>query len=96
MKNVKQFSEQLQEKINEYFQKKYDFLKPDKVKIVPGKKYIKIDVGSSGKFMFDTEDGHLYGIKGYGVINRKHNYGYLPAILQKGFLYDGYNIRIKA
>ena len=94
MENVKRFSEMLQEKVDRYYHQNYPSLPPDKVKIVPGKKYIKIDVGSSGRYMFDTENGHLYGIKGYGVINRKHDYGYLPAIIQKGFVYEGYSIRV--
>lgn len=46
------------------------------VKIIPGKKYIKVDVGTSGKLMIDV-DGNIYGIKGYGVINKKKCYGTL-------------------
>ncbi len=47
-----------------------------KVSIKKGKKYIKVDVGTSGKFMIDQE-GNIFGIKAYGVIHRGHYYGTL-------------------
>jgi len=47
-----------------------------KVSIKPGKKYIKVDVGSSGKFMIDAQ-GNIFGIKAYGVIHTGHAYGTL-------------------
>lgn len=47
-------------------------------KIIPGKKYTKVDIGQSGKFMIDGED--IYGIKAYGVIHRGHHYGTLDTI----------------
>lgn len=50
-----------------------------KVSIKPGKKYIKVNVGSSGKFMVDQE-GNIFGIKAYGVIHRGHFYGTLDTI----------------
>ena len=50
-----------------------------KVSIIRGKKYVKVDVGSSGKFMI-TEAGEIFGIKGYGVIHRGHQYGTLDTI----------------
>ena len=50
-----------------------------KVSIKEGKKYTKIDVGTSGKYMVDRE-GNIFGIKGYGVINKKHYYGTLDTI----------------
>jgi hypothetical protein len=48
-------------------------------KIVPGKKYTRIDVGGSGKLMID-DNGDIYGIKGYGTINKGHRYGSLDTI----------------
>ena len=51
-----------------------------KVKIKPGKKYVKVDVGSSGKYMIDGEI--IYGIKAYGVIHRGRTYGTLDTIGQ--------------
>jgi len=50
-----------------------------KVKIKPGKKYVKVDVGTSGKYMVDA-DGQIWGIKAYGVIHRGHYYGTLDTI----------------
>lgn len=50
-----------------------------KVKIKEGKKYVKIDVGSSGKYMIDCE-GNIFGIKAYGVIHKGHQYGTLDTI----------------
>lgn len=50
-----------------------------KVTIKPGRKYTKIDVGSSGKYMI-TQDGKIFGIKGYGVIHRGHFFGILDTI----------------
>ena len=52
-----------------------------KVHIRPGKKYTKIDVGSSGKYMIDA-DGNIFGIKGYGQINKKKRFGTLDTIDQ--------------
>ncbi len=49
------------------------------VKVIPGKKYTKVDVGSSGKYMVDT-DGNIWGIKAYGVVHRGHKYGTLDTI----------------
>lgn len=45
-----------------------------KTKIIPGKKYTKIDIGGSGRYMIDS-DGNIFGIKGYGVPHFGHNYG---------------------
>ena len=53
-----------------------------KVSIREGKKYIKIDVGTSGKFMIEKTTENIYGIKAYGVIHRGHHYGSLQTINQ--------------
>lgn len=50
-----------------------------KVTVKPGKKYYKVDVGTSGKYMVD-HDGNIWGIKGYGVIHHGHHYGTLDTI----------------
>ncbi len=89
---VKEFSIMLQAKIDEYMAAHYPNNGRELVTIKPGKKYTRIDVGGSGKFMFDTTNCHLYFIKGYGVINKKKDFGSLPAIIQKNFDYDGYSI----
>ena len=49
-------------------------------KVVPGKKYTKIDVGSSGKYMVVNETGEIFGVKAYGVIHKGHRYGTLDTM----------------
>jgi hypothetical protein len=44
--------------------------------IKPGKKYTKVDVGGSGKYMIDPE-GNIFGIKGYGVVHLGKRFGTL-------------------
>lgn len=51
-----------------------------RTKIKPGKKYTKVDVGNSGKYMVEHSTGNIYGIKAYGVIHRGHCYGNLDTI----------------
>jgi hypothetical protein len=50
------------------------------VNIRPGKKYTKVDVGASGKYMVVNDTGEIFGIKAYGVIHRGHRYGTLDTI----------------
>ena len=50
------------------------------VTVKPGRKYTKIDVGYSGKYMVVNETGEIYGIKAYGVIHKGHYYGTLDTI----------------
>ncbi len=92
---VEEFSTMLQAKVDEYMNTNYPNNERKLVTIKPGKKYIKIDVGRSGTFMFDTKDCHLYFIKGYGVIDKKKDFGSLPLIVQKDFDWDGYSILAK-
>jgi hypothetical protein len=47
--------------------------------IKPGKKYTKVDIGGSGRYMVDAE-GQIWGIKAYGVIHHGHYYGTLDTI----------------
>lgn len=46
-----------------------------------GNKYTKIDINTSGKLMIDNE-GNIFGIKSYGVINKAHYFGTLDTINQ--------------
>ena len=50
-----------------------------KVIIKRGRKYFKIDIGTSGRYMVDRE-GNIYGIKAYGQIHLGHSYGTLNTI----------------
>ena len=48
--------------------------------IRPGRKFTKVDRGSSGKFMVDNATGEIFGIKAYGQVHRGHCYGTLDTI----------------
>ena len=54
------------------------------VRVVPGPKYTKVDIGPngnlSGKYMIDNETGVIYGIKGYGKVHKGHVYGTLDTV----------------
>ena len=50
-----------------------------RVKIKEGKKYTKVDVGTSGQYMIDKE-GNIFGIKAYGVIHHGHYFGTLDTV----------------
>ncbi len=41
------------------------------------KKYFYLDIGGSGAFMIDKETGNIFGIKGYGTINKAKCYGHI-------------------
>lgn len=58
-----------------------------KVTIKEGNKYVKVDIGSSGRYMIDKE-GNIYGIKAYGVIHLGHHYGTLETI--SSYFWGGY------
>ena len=44
------------------------------------KKWARVDVGHSGKYMVDMETGEIVGIKAYGVPHLGHSYGTLDTI----------------
>jgi hypothetical protein len=48
--------------------------------IKPGRKYVNVDIGNSGRFMVDIDSGYIYGIKAYGQIHKGHFYGHLDTI----------------
>ena len=50
------------------------------VVIVDGRNYAKVNIGYSGAFMVDKSTLEIFGIKGYGKINRKKRYGTLKTI----------------
>ena len=65
----------------------YPSLGEEKVTIKQGTRWVKVDVGPSGKYMVDR-DGSIYGIKGYGVPHLGHRYGTLDTTDQ--FDWSGY------
>ena len=50
------------------------------VSFKPGKKYTKVNIGDSGRYMVEVATGNIFGIKGYGIIHRGHFYGTLDTI----------------
>ncbi len=44
------------------------------------KKYTYIDIGRSGRYIVVNDTGEIFGIKGYGVIHKGHNFGTLDTI----------------
>jgi hypothetical protein len=46
-----------------------------KTHIHEGKKYTRVDIGSSGRYMVENSTGHIFGIKAYGAIHKGHFYG---------------------
>jgi len=92
------FASQLQKKIVAYTEdvqrKQKIFINADKVYVNKrGKEMVTIDVGyDEGKFIYDTLDGNLYGIKSYAIIDRKKNFGNLYDIISKDFDWNGETI----
>lgn len=89
MKTIEEFAKKVQEdtlkNLNEMYPDSLDkypdmWVKDAQTTIRPGKKYTKVDVGSSGKYMVVNETGEIFGIKAYGVIHFGHFYGTLETI----------------
>ena len=53
--------------------------------IKPGRKWTKVNVGSSGRYMIDQE-GRIFGIKAYGVPHYGHYFGTLDSPSQRCFM----------
>lgn len=53
-----------------------------KVTTHEGKKYWRVDVGSSGKYMVDKTTEEILFIKGYGVPHKGHRFGTLDTIAE--------------
>jgi len=54
-----------------------------KVILKRGRKYVNIDYNGSGYYMVDMETRRVYGIKAYGVINRRRPYGSVAEFLAR-------------
>jgi len=84
MQTIEQFAEVFQRDQKEHCERQYPgnwevHEQSHTVKIKHGKKYTKVDIGTSGRYMIDQE-GNIYGIKAYGVIHRGHHFGTLDTI----------------
>ena len=64
-----------------------------RTRVVEGRVYTKVNVGSSGKFMIDKA-GQIFGIKAYGQVHKGHCYGTLDTTDQ--FQWGDYSPRRKA
>ena len=88
---IQTFAALVEKEVQEQMGRQYPNISPDVVKVIPGKKYVKVDVGPtsnmSGKYMID-EAGNIFGIKAYGVIHRGHRYGTLDTI--RDYYWGGY------
>jgi len=67
----------------ESFNKSYSNLNYDSYaehKAIEKKKYINLDCSNSGMYMLDKTTGLVFGIKAYGVPNKKKCIGYIEHI----------------
>jgi hypothetical protein len=71
----------------ERYGRKYGGCEPPRVTVKVGKRWVKVDVGTSGKYMVDA-DGTIYGIKAYGVPHYGYRYGTLETV--EGWDWSGY------
>jgi len=81
MLSIVDFAKLVEQQQIETAKKRWNFSHPGweesyHAKVIEGNKYTKVDIGSSGKFMIDKE-GNIFGIKGYGQVNKKKQYGTL-------------------
>lgn len=58
-----------------------------------GKRWARVDVGTSGKYMVELSTGEIVGIKGYGVPHLGHRYGTLDTI--QAWDWSGYTATLK-
>jgi hypothetical protein len=75
----------------------------DKVHGHSGAKYARLDIGGSGAFMVEIATGVIYGIMGYGKVDKKKVSGniYDPAfdgatLVKTQFQYGRFDLRTKA
>lgn len=96
MDKIQQFAKLLEEQqVQDLIRKGYDpALHNVTVTIKPGRKYTKVDVGTSGKYMVENSTSIIYGIKAYGVIHRGHWYGTLDTVEE--YDWSGYYARKKS
>ncbi len=86
MSTIEEFVAKLQKEQEEGYIAIYGNKYPDLcrnsccVTVSYGKKYARVDVGRSGKYMVVLATGDIYGIKAYGVIHPGHFYGTLETI----------------
>ena len=80
--DISEFAYLVEKQQGERMARDYPNNKAPKVRVKPGRLYVKVDVADSGKYMIERSTGKIYGIKGYGRIHRGHCYGTLDTIHQ--------------
>jgi len=65
-----------------------------------GAKYARLDIGGSGAFMVDLATGDVYGIKGYGQVDKKKVFGNIfdptfdaAVLVETRFKYGRFDLR---
>lgn len=84
MKTIDDFAYLLGKEQEENISKSFPSLDAHKeamITIITGRKYTKVNVGRSGKYMVD-DNGNIFGIKGYGRVHKGRYYGTLQTIDQ--------------
>lgn len=72
---------QKQSLIAEYGEQNWPIHEPNYMAHVHmGRKFARVDLGGSGKYMVDLETRIIYGIKAYGVVHRGYVFGTLDTI----------------
>ena len=87
---IEQLAELIQKEQREVIARRYSQRQADAevVEVVPGPKYTKVNRGPrwgpgrsdhnmSGFLMIENATGEIYGIRGYGQVNKKRHYGNL-------------------
>lgn len=55
-------------------------IKNARTSVKTGKKFAKVDVGTSSRYMVEMSTGNIFGTKGYGQVHRGHFYGTVDTI----------------
>lgn len=82
---IQEFGERVRQETADRLRRDYPGYSPSmvehdsRISIHNGRKYIRLDVGNSGKYMIDR-DGNIYGIKAYGVPHFRKIYGTLETV----------------
>lgn len=80
MDKMERFRSLVEYQYNEELKVKCPNVSREAVKLILGLKYARVDIGHSGKYMVDLATKGIYGIKGYGVINRSQHWGNLDTV----------------
>jgi len=81
---INEFAQRLHQEQVERYKKDHPSLNAEfeaRVSIHVGRKYTRVDIGTSGKYMVDKA-GNIYGIKAYGVPHLSKHYGTLETVDQ--------------